>query len=821
MTADKSADYAEKDKIKLSELCSKCRLPVRISRSGSMTNWMFRASSCNCDSGFKFEPEKAEFDGNSGAYKQPDIITAESNELPLLPDKYEVIGFLGRGGMGSVYKVRDKELDLVIAMKILDRAPIEDKEAFKRFEREAKTAKKLTHPNIGQVFEYSRNEIGKPYFTMEFIDGMSLASKISEQGSFSEEQVINVFKQIAEALAYSHSKGVIHRDIKPSNVLIVENDNIEPIARLIDFGIARALPTSSENRKTQDISKTGDAFGTPTYMSPEQCMGFKLDERSDIYSFGALMYEMLTGAPPHTAENPIQLVVKQMKENALSWSGTKDGEFYFGIEGVVLRCLEKDNRERYQNAEDLLADLEALSNGEKPAQFKRKVSAKSILSSGQLTKLLAEISLLVTYAVSLIVLKAWFLVAVLVPLVPVAIVQLIGQIFKTGGANLALKRWSVVAQISWLVTCLSAVAMVLAYFGAFESYGPTGQFFILSFIYAHWFFIIVTISALVGKLLFSGKNKLSTKRVFVTSLVSMSLIMLLSAPLMSPSKISDDLEVAPVPLTNLRAANARLDMSLGNENAESYRAIVRSYIKSNELQEARKYLQKAQAVKPIRASDCFENAELCISLNLDKEAQKLVSRGLKMEPTSEQGFSLQGELYLRSGRYEDALKAFDRSIELLPDQSGAVYEHRAAAMVRLGDPQGAIKDMSTVIGMRNSGRVKDYLLRALLYEKLGDVENARADYKEVVKRIDLTETDKSPLKILRSIISQISPLSQDRELLSFRAFAYSKLGEKQLAQSDLRTVQSKGGGKDDLLKGFQKLSGLSLDWFKLDESRGD
>jgi len=185
-------------------------------------------------------------------------------------------------------------------------------------------------------------------------------------------QALHVFVQIAEALVYAHGKGVIHRDLKPANIMLERS--AFGTAKLVDFGIAKVL--ESNNRLTQDLTQAGDVLGTPLYMSPEQCLGFQLDARSDIYSFGALMCETLTGRPPFTGDNPMQVIARHLNEAPVDISDRLSRmDVPQPFQDVVLACLRKNPQERYATTGALLADLRALEEGRRPALSTGKLSS--------------------------------------------------------------------------------------------------------------------------------------------------------------------------------------------------------------------------------------------------------------------------------------------------------------------------------------------------------------------------------------------------------------------------------------------------------------
>lgn len=305
-------------------------------------------------------------DGDDAA--EMDAIVREN-----LGDQYEVLELLGRGGMGAVYKVRHRELDKIFAVKILKPELLKERANLKRFKQEAAAASKLTHANLAAVYDYGTGKAGAPFIVMDYLDGRSLDKIIKEEGFLDAPRALDLFIEAAEAIAHAHAKELIHRDIKPENLIITERDWIEHV-KLVDFGIAKVV--SAENAPTQNLTQTGEIFGSPMYMSPEQCQGLPLDHRTDIYALGCVMYEALTGSPPFRGDNPIQTILAHVNIDAdRFWDRVRASGISEQLEHVVLLCLEKDPGDRYQTVEDLRRDLVAIRDG-KQIKLKELASEK-------------------------------------------------------------------------------------------------------------------------------------------------------------------------------------------------------------------------------------------------------------------------------------------------------------------------------------------------------------------------------------------------------------------------------------------------------------
>jgi serine/threonine protein kinase len=266
--------------------------------------------------------------------------------------KNRVLGLLGMGGMGVIYKAVQEPINRIVAVKVLPPQFSRDHESSLRFESEAKAISMLQHQNIVQLYEYGE-ENGSRYFAMQFVEGESLAARIGQKKPMPIAQIIDLTRQVCRGLRYAHSMGVIHRDIKPQNILIDKNE----VAHISDFGIAKIVSQNS-------ITLTGLTVGTPEYMSPEQAEGHELTPASDIYSLGVVIYEMLTRDPPFTANNPVAVAYKQVHEIPTPPS-VKRPDMPKRLELIVLKAMKKNPKERYQRVDEMLEHLDTVDLNEK------------------------------------------------------------------------------------------------------------------------------------------------------------------------------------------------------------------------------------------------------------------------------------------------------------------------------------------------------------------------------------------------------------------------------------------------------------------------
>ncbi len=268
-----------------------------------------------------------------------------------LNNKYEILEPIGRGGKSIVYKAHYLEIKKTVACKILLAELVNDELNLKRFRQEAVAAKRLDHPNIGSVNDFGEWE-GQPFMIMEFLQGLPLADLIDKEGKFSINRALPIFIQIANACAYAHSKNIIHRDLKPGNVILMNKNGQNDVVKIIDFGIAKII---SENTVAgTKLTKTGDIFGSPLYMSPEQCIGRTVDHRSDIYSLGTLMYEALTGKPPLQGPTALVTIFKHTQEMPAKFGDIgAQPKLTQAMENIVFKCLAKDPKHRYQSMQEI------------------------------------------------------------------------------------------------------------------------------------------------------------------------------------------------------------------------------------------------------------------------------------------------------------------------------------------------------------------------------------------------------------------------------------------------------------------------------------
>ncbi|KJX75931.1 Stk1 family PASTA domain-containing Ser/Thr kinase [Mycobacterium lepromatosis] len=295
---------------------------------------------------------------------------------PHLSDRYELGDILGFGGMSEVHLARDVRLHRDVAVKVLRADLARDPSFYLRFRREAQNAAALNHPSIVAIYDTGEAETSAgplPYIVMEYVDGATLRDIVHTDGPMPPQQAIEIVADTCQALNFSHQNGIIHRDIKPANIMISTTNAV----KVMDFGIARAIADST------NVTQTAAVIGTAQYLSPEQARGDSVDARSDIYSLGCVLYEILTGEPPFIGDSPVSVAYQHVREDPTPPSQRHEG-ISVDLDAVVLKALAKNPENRYQTASEMRADLIRVHSGQPPEAPKVLTDAdrSSLLSSG-------------------------------------------------------------------------------------------------------------------------------------------------------------------------------------------------------------------------------------------------------------------------------------------------------------------------------------------------------------------------------------------------------------------------------------------------------
>jgi serine/threonine protein kinase/Flp pilus assembly protein TadD len=282
-----------------------------------------------------------------------EMAAKELSRGTILAGRFEIIEKLGKGGMGQVYRVEDKKIGAEIALKLINREISADQQTIERFRNELKMTRMISHRNVCRMFDLGEAE-GSYFITMEYVPGEDLKSFVKRSRRLDAETAVRIAGQVCEGLAEAHRLGVVHRDLKPSNIMIDKEGN----ARIMDFGIARSIGA-------RGMTGEGIVIGTPEYMSPEQVEGKAADPRSDIYSLGVVLFEMVTGRPPFEGDSAMSVALKhktEMPPDPLQLNPQMASD----LGRIILKCLQKDPVARYQTAEELRSDLDFLEKGRAP-----------------------------------------------------------------------------------------------------------------------------------------------------------------------------------------------------------------------------------------------------------------------------------------------------------------------------------------------------------------------------------------------------------------------------------------------------------------------
>jgi serine/threonine protein kinase/Tfp pilus assembly protein PilF len=386
-------------------------------------------------------PDTAKFCSECATPLQPskDIPVTKTIETPseeltrgtMFAGRYEIIEELGKGGMGRVYRVEDTELKQEIALKLIKPEISAVKKTIERFRNELKVARNIRHKNVCGMYDLGEKE-GAYFITMEYIHGEDLKNLIRKMGQLSAGQAITIAKQVCDGLGEAHRLGVVHRDLKPQNIMIDTDGD----ARIMDFGIARSL-------EAKGITGAGVMIGTPEYMSPEQVEGKEVDQRSDIYSLGVILYEMVTGRVPFEGDTPFTIGMKhkgELPQNPKELNTQISND----LSRVILRCLEKDKEKRYQSAGDVRSELANIEKGipttERIVPEKKPLTSREITLQFSMKKLFIPAAVIIALAI-IVVAVILFLPERKAPIVPSDKPSLAILYFENNSGDNSLDNW--------------------------------------------------------------------------------------------------------------------------------------------------------------------------------------------------------------------------------------------------------------------------------------------------------------------------------------------------------------------------------------------
>jgi serine/threonine protein kinase/Tfp pilus assembly protein PilF len=638
-----------------------------------------------CPKCHKENPETVKFCGECGTQLpaskdiHPDV--TETLQTPIrelttgstFASRYQIIEELGKGGMGNVYKVFDTKIKEKIALKLIKPEIASDRDTIERFSNELRLSRRIGHRNVCKMFDIGEAE-GTHFITMEYVQGEDLKRLIRRVGQLSIGKAISIAKQTCDGLIEAHRFGVIHRDLKPQNIMVDEEGN----ARIMDFGIARSL-------SGKGITAAGMMIGTPEYMSPEQVEGKETDQRSDIYSLGVILYEMVTGRVPFEGDTALSIAVKHKTDTPKAPSEL-NSQIPNTLNSVILRCLEKDKQNRYQSAAELRSDLERIERGipttERVAPERKPLTSKEITVTFGLKRLLIPALSVIALAVIAVVIWQVFPKKAAVPAPPVGKPSLAIMYFENNSRDKSLDNWRD-ALAEMLITDLSQ-SKFLHVISTDQTYSVLQKLNILekdkysrddlkktarearvkyvlngSFITAGDKFIInvALLNAESGAVIDSWREQGSGEE-SITQSVDQITKRVKTALSLSPEQIAGDIdrEVGEITTSSPEA------LKHFNEGSQ--------YLRLDENRKAIESFEKATAIDPEFAMAYRNMAAAYSGLGYATRWRDYRKKAFELSErvTDRERYRIQGDYYRRAPETVDqAIEAFQKLLELYPD----------------------------------------------------------------------------------------------------------------------------------------------------------
>jgi len=631
-------------------------------------------------------PDTKQFCGDCGTQLPSikDIAVTETMETPkeelttgsTFAGRYQIIEELGKGGMGRVYKVLDKEVNAKVALKLIKPEIASEKKTIERFRNELRVARDIAHKNVCRMYDLGREE-GAYYITMEYVSGEDLKSFIRRSGVISVGKAISIANQVCEGLLEAHRLGVVHRDLKPQNIMIDKEGN----ARIMDFGIARSL-------RAKGITGSGVMIGTPEYMSPEQVDGKEADQRADIYSLGVILYEMVTGKVPFEGDTAFSIGVKQKSEIPRPPKDVNE-QIPEDLNKVILKCMEKEKENRYQSVTELHSELMNLEKGipttERIVPTRKPLTSREITVQFSLKKLF--IPALIVIAVVVIGLIIWQILPKqkVPPLVPSGKPSLAVMYFENNTGDEELDHWrKAIAEL--LITDLSQ-SKYITVLGRDSLYNILIQTNLLDtksyssedikevatrggvnhvlqggFVKAGGTFrISYTLQeASSGKLLGSESMEGKGEESILSMIDGMT------------KKIKENFELSQ----EVIASDIDKDIGTITTNSpEAYKFYMEgaTYHNNGDYKSAIQLYEKAVSLDPEFATAYRSLAMACGNLGFNAEARKYLQKSFELSDrvSDRERYRNEAEYYSMSEKtYDKAIEAFKKLIEIYPDDRG-------------------------------------------------------------------------------------------------------------------------------------------------------
>lgn len=760
-----------KVKTKTANTCLRCARRKATPLRGA-TGWIFNLGSCKCEDGVEShtfadgKTEVADLKSNDATVAGEGAI---EEEIPkCIDDRFDVLEVLGKGGMGTVYKVRDQKVGKIFALKLLHQNLQTDPSVLKRFEQEAKAAEELDHPNLVPTYAHGVTKSGEPYLLIEYVEGETLAKIIEREGALDADRAIVLFEQICSALSYAHDKKFIHRDIKPANIIISKTLSGDEVIRVVDFGIAKTI--TEVDRSTRNLTQTGEVFGSPHYMSPEQCLGLMLDEKSDIYSLGCVIFEAMSGKPPFAGSNPIQLVVKHINDKPKPYlpkfSASKKEQ---SLQSIALKCLEKEGVDRFQDVGEIEHALERIKSG-KTVNFDQNSKFKTSVFQKQL-HLIAFITPLALIALSASIFFSSsspaplehtesnpiisFVVFILMyTAIPGIFMLLFGSYAK---ACLRVARDNIATKRHWWTTfsLWCSAAMCFGSVPTFVYWGYSGYWFkngdrwsplsnldlailpgaILSFVCAVGVFVCS-----VGFLIESGPKKIPLDKMFLRasksllgSLLVVALVLGVSFPQLVQKLSSVYTSMNFELCSDLRTKVVYFARQIAPYSSEM---VNNSYVVSQQTKnipqsvlDLTELINRETDKNSFRFSDKLnERARIYTrALQWDKAIADW-SELAKINPDSSYYYRMLGNCQAAQGNHQLAIQSYDESIKRDLTESMNYYK-KAITQAQLKDYGGALQTMTQRSQLNNGLRPAMYLIRGYTLSLQGHESGAMSEYR--------------------------------------------------------------------------------------------
>jgi serine/threonine protein kinase/tetratricopeptide (TPR) repeat protein len=586
--------------------------------------------------------------------------------------RYQIIEELGKGGMGRVYKVLDKEVNAKVALKLIKPEVASDKKTIERFRNELKVARDIAHKNVCRMYDLGKEE-GAYYITMEYVSGEDLKSFIRRAGFLSPGKTISIANQVCEGLIEAHRLGVVHRDLKPQNIMIDKEGN----ARIMDFGIARSL-------RTKGITGSGVMIGTPEYMSPEQVDGKEADQRADIYSLGVILYEMVTGRVPFEGDTPFSIGVKQKSEIPRAPKEINE-QIPENLNHLILKCMEKEKEKRYQSARELHSELMNLEKGipttERIAPQRKPLTSREITVQFSLKKLF--VPALVIIFVVIMGLIVWQVLPSkkAAPLAPPGKPSLAVMYFKNNTGDKNFDTWRSALSDS-IITDLSQSKFMKVLSGD-KLYSILRKFNLLDEeSYASEDLMKVATEGGVNHIVQGGLSKAGD--IFR---IDYTLQDINSGEIIGSDRVEgkgeesifgmvDELTKrikSNLKLTETEIAND-IDKDVGQittRSPEAYKFYMegKKFHWNDDNRTALKYYESAVAIDPEFASAYRAIAVANYNLGFFSEEKKYIQKALELSDrvSERERYQIQGDYYERSETYDKSIEAFSKLLELYPD----------------------------------------------------------------------------------------------------------------------------------------------------------